>query len=77
MPRDVPVLRSQIAPDIREASLLGLLDDRIEVASLADPRLAGDQEELAASGEHVVEPSIGELEQLVATDQQRAANGTD
>ena len=57
----VPILRRQITPDARKAPLLGLLDDRIEVARLADPRLAGDQEELAAPGEHVVEPTIGEL----------------
>jgi hypothetical protein len=74
---NVAVLRSQIAPDSGEASLLGLLVDRIEEAGLADPRLARDEEELAAPREHIVEPSIGELDQLVSTDQQRAANGTD
>ena len=63
--------------DVANPRSVGLLVDRIEVAGLADPRLAGHQEELAAASEHVVEPSVGELEQVVATDQERATNGTD
>ena len=40
------------------------------------PGLAGQQQELAVAGKHVVEATVGQLEQVVAPDQERAADGT-
>ena len=54
---------------------LGLPPDRAEEPRLADPGLAGEQQELAVAGQDVVEPPVDELEQVVATDEERAADG--
>ena len=39
------------------------------------PGLAGDEQELAVAGLDVVEPAVGELEQIVASDEERATDG--
>ena len=53
---------------------LGLPVDRIEEPRLADPGLAGEQQELAVAGRDVVEASIDEVEQVVTPDEERAAD---
>ena len=44
---------------------------------LADAGLAGQQEELAASGRDLVEASVGQLEEVVAPDEERADRPAD
>ena len=68
------VLRRDGALDSDEAATLGLAPDRGEEAGLADPGLAGQQQELAATGEDVVEAPVGQVEQVVAPDEERAAD---
>jgi hypothetical protein len=48
--------------------------DRIEEPRLADPGLAGEQQELAMAGHHVIQSSIDKVEQVVAPDEERAAD---
>ena len=73
--RHVVVLRRDRALDGGEAAALGLAPDGAEEARLADPGLAGEQQELPVPGQDVVEPAVGELEQLVPPDQERTADG--
>jgi hypothetical protein len=44
---------------------------------LADPGLTGEQEELAATGDDVIEASSRELEQVIAPDEERTSNGSE
>ena len=61
-------------PTTTKPRSVGLLADRLEEPRLADARLAGDEQELAEAGLDVIEPAVDELEQLVAADEERAAN---
>ena len=42
---------------------------------LADPRLAGQQQELATPGQDILEAPVGQVEQVVASDEERTADG--
>ena len=53
----------------REAEPLGAAGHRTQQAALADPGLAGHEEQVPAAGGGLLEPPPGEGEQLVATDQ--------
>ena len=55
--------------------LSALRPDGAEEARLADPGLAGQQQELAVPGEDVVQAAVGELEQVVPPDEERACSG--
>ena len=70
------VLRRDEAPAADEPALCRLPVDRVEEPRLADAGLPGDEEELAMARLDVVESPIGELEQVVASDEERAANRT-
>ena len=54
-----------------------VLPDRADQARLADPGLAGDQEHLAASVGRFLQASVGKVEQLVTTDEERADERAD
>ena len=70
------VLRRDRTVDRREPAALGLAADRAEEARLADPGLTGQQQELPVPRLDVIEPAVGELEQVVAPDEERTTDGT-
>ena len=74
--RDVAILGSHGAVDSVQAARLRLALDRSQEPRLADPGLAGEQDELAAAFEDVVEPPVGEDEQVVTPDEERTADGS-
>ena len=74
--RDVAVLGGDRPRDRGEAAGLRLAPDGGQQPGLADPRLAGEQQELAPAGGDVLEPPIRELEQVVAPDEKRATDGS-
>ena len=51
--------------------------ERRQEPGLADPGLAGEQQELATTGDDVVEAAVRELEQVVAPDEERTSNGSE
>jgi hypothetical protein len=51
--------------------------DGTQEPCLADTRLTGEEQELTTSGGNLVEAPIREVEQVVAADQQGAANGSE
>ena len=71
------ILRRDRPLDGCEPARLGLAPDRAEEPRLADPGLARQQQELPVPGEDVVQAAIGELEQVVAPDQERTADGAE
>ena len=72
--RDIVILRCDGSLDGGKAATRGLAADGAEQAGLADAGRAGQQEELATPREDVLETAIGEVEQVVAPDQERAAD---
>ncbi len=70
------VLRGDRPGDGSEPTSLGPLRDGGQHAGLADPGVAGEQEELAAAGDRLLEPPIRELEQFVTPYEERAADGS-
>ena len=75
--RHDPVLRGYGAFRDLESAGRGLSPDRSQEPGLADARLARQQEEVAATLEGVGKPSIGQIEQVVAPDEQRAQERRD
>lgn len=61
--------------DRRETAGLGLAPEGGQQPGLADPSLAGEQEELAPPGGDVFETPIREDEQVVTPDEERATDG--
>ena len=74
--RHVPVLGSHRPGNGCHAACLRLPSDGGEQPGLADPGLAGEQEELAPASDDVVEPPIGEDEQVVTPDEERTTDGS-
>ena len=74
--RHVAILGSHRPVDGRQAARLRLAPDGREQPRLADPGLAGEQQELAPACDDVVEPPIGEDEQVVTPDEERTADGS-
>jgi hypothetical protein len=70
------VLWRHSSADGHETTSLGLLDDRIEEARFADPGLAREQQELASAGHNILETSVDQVEQIVPSDEERAADDT-
>jgi hypothetical protein len=70
--RDDPVLRGHCPIRDLESAGRGFSGDRCHEPGLADPSLACQQEEMAATLTSVGEPSIGQIEQVVASNKQRA-----
>ena len=68
---DLVVLRSDRAVGADESRDPGLAADRVEEPGLADPGLAGQEEELAASSGGLVETSFREVQEVVATHDDR------
>ena len=71
------VLWSDEAPGRVEPALLGLAPDRRQKSGLADAGLACDQQQLASARGDVVEPAVDQIEQVVATDEERTADRAD
>ena len=67
---DVPVLGGDVAPAGREPTGRGLALDGIDEARLADARFAADQQHAAVAGCDLLDPLVGQLEDLVAPDEQ-------
>jgi hypothetical protein len=72
----VVVLRGDEATGSQEPALLRLLPDRVKEPRLPDPRLTRDEKELASPGLDVVEAAVGQIEQLIATDEQWTTGGS-
>ncbi len=72
--RHVMVLGRDRPFDSGEPATLGLASDRAEQTGLADPGLSGQQQELSAAGEDVLEASVGQVEQVVTSDEERTAD---
>ena len=68
--RDVAVLGCDIAPAGREPAGRSLALDGIDEARLADARLAADQQHAAVAGCDLLDALVGQLEDLVAPDEQ-------
>jgi tRNA A-37 threonylcarbamoyl transferase component Bud32 len=72
--RDVAVLRRNGAIHGDETACLRLLLDGVEEPRLADAGLAREEQEVAMAANDIVEASIDEVEEVVPSDQERAAN---
>ncbi len=72
--RDIAILGCDRPGHRGEATSFRLAPNGGQQAGLADPRLAGEQEELAPAGGDIVEPPIRELEQVITPDEERATN---
>ena len=62
-------------PTAAKPRALGRPADRAEEPGLADPGLPATSRNWPRPGLDVVEPAVGQLEQVVATDEERAADG--
>jgi hypothetical protein len=74
--RDELVLRGEVALGVAEVRDKRLADRGVEKARLADPCLAGEQQEATAACLRLLDSALGEGHQVVATDEQRALHGT-
>ena len=70
--RDLDVARIRATTDRAEACSSGSPLHRTEKAGLPDPGLAGEQQEAAAAGRDLGDPAVGQGQQVVPADQDRA-----
>ena len=68
--RDVPILGSDVATTGRKAAGGSLALDGIDEARLADACFAADQQHAAVAGSDLLDSLVGQLEDLVAPDEQ-------
>jgi len=73
----LPILGSQGADRAIQAGRFRLPKQRTNEARLPDPRLARQEQQLAATGCRVGDPAIRQVEQVVAPDEQRAQERRD
>ena len=75
--RNLAVLRRQIAFGQPEPGSLGLRQDRPKQAGLSDTCLAGQQEEMTVTRGSLRDPPVGQVQQVVTTDEERAQDRAD
>ena len=75
--RDVPILGGDVAPTDRKPAGRSLALDGIDEARLADARFAADQQHPAVAGCDFLDPLVGQLEDVVAPDEQRTEDRGD
>ena len=75
--RHEQVLRGEVGPGDLEAGGPRLAQDHLQQAALADARLAGEQQQLAAALGGLGEAAIREIEEVVAADEEGTEEGTD
>ena len=75
--RNLAVLRRQIALGQPEPGSLGLGQDRPKQAGLSDACLAGQQEQMAAARGSLRDPPVGQVQQVVTTDEEGAQERAD
>ena len=75
--RHEQVLRGEVGPGDLEAGRPCLAQDHLQQAALADARLAGEQQQLAAAIGGLGEAAIREVEEVVAADEEGTEEGTD
>ena len=75
--RYLAILWGEITLGDPEAGGIRLVQDCPQQAGLADAGLAGQQQEMSLARGRLGDPAIGQVEQLVATDEERAQERTD
>ena len=75
--RNLAVLRGQISLGQPEPGSVGLGQDRPKQAGLADAGLAGQQEQMTVTRRRLSDPPVGQVQQVVASDEERAQERAD
>ena len=74
-PGDLEIGRVRPGTEHREPGRNGPALDGADQASLADPGLAGDEQQVPTTAGHLAEPPVGQLEEVVATHDDGADEG--